>query len=265
MQHLARYPERTGATEMTVLVPTMGALHKGHQALIKRARTLDKDVIVSIFVNPLQFENKEDLEKYPRTPQRDIEIATIAGATEVWFPEYEDLYPEGYKTLSAGALGNEFEGASRPGHFDGVVTVVDRLFAIAKPDKAIFGEKDFQQLTIIKAMKSKVEIIAVPTVREFDGLALSSRNVRLSEAGRVAALVIHRALAAAKLAPTVEIAQEILSSTLTTEPSFEKDYATIIDEIDFSLASDGTENRRAIIAGWVEGVRLIDNMAMVGR
>jgi pantoate--beta-alanine ligase len=123
----------------------MGALHKGHQALIKRARTLDKDVIVSIFVNPLQFENKSDLEQYPRSPERDIEIATIAGATEVWFPEYEDLYPEGFTTLSAGTLGNVFEGASRPGHFDGVVTVIDRLYAIAKPDKAVFGEKDFQQ------------------------------------------------------------------------------------------------------------------------
>jgi pantoate--beta-alanine ligase len=233
--------------------------------LIKRARTLDKDVIVSIFVNPLQFENKEDLEKYPRTPQRDIEIATIAGANEVWFPEYEDLYPEGFKTLSAGALGNKFEGASRPGHFDGVVTVVDRLFAIAKPDKAIFGEKDFQQLTIIKAMKSKVEIVSVPTVREFDGLAMSSRNVRLSESGRNTALVIHRALAAAKLAPSVEIAQEILKTTLATEPGFDVDYATIIDEKDFSAANDSTENRRAIIAGWVEGVRLIDNMPMVGR
>jgi pantoate--beta-alanine ligase len=250
---------------MTILVPTMGALHKGHQALIKRARTLDKDVVVSIFVNPLQFENKDDLEQYPRTPQRDIEIATIAGANEVWFPEYEDLYPEGFNTLSSGDLGNKFEGVSRPGHFDGVVTVVDRLFAIAKPDKAVFGEKDFQQLTIVKAMKSKVEIIAVPTVREFDGLALSSRNVRLSETGRVTALVIHRALAAAKLAPTVEIAQEILNTTLATEPAFDKDYATIIDERDFSIANEGTENRRAIIAGWVDGVRLIDNMPMVGR
>jgi pantoate--beta-alanine ligase len=250
---------------MTVLVPTMGALHKGHQALIKRARTLDKDVIVSIFVNPLQFESKEDLEKYPRSPQRDIEIATLAGANEVWFPEYEDLYPEGFKTLSAGALGDKFEGASRPGHFDGVVTVVDRLFAVAKPDKAVFGEKDFQQLIIIKAMKSKVEIVSVPTVREFDGLAMSSRNVRLSESGRDTALVIHRALAAAKLAPTVEIAQEVLNSTLSTEPGFEKDYATIIDEKDFSVADDSTENRRAIIAGWVEGVRLLDNMQMVGR
>ena len=226
---------------------------------------MSKDVIVSIFVNPLQFENKDDLEKYPRSPQRDIEIATIAGANEVWFPEYEDLYPEGFKTVSAGALGNVFEGASRPGHFDGVVTVVDRLFAIAKPDAAIFGEKDFQQLTIVKAMKSKVEIVGVPTVREFDGLAMSSRNQRLSEAGRNVALVIHRALAAAKLAPTVEIAQEILNTTLSTEPGFDRDYATIIDEKDFSLAHEGTENRRAIIAGWVEGVRLIDNMPMVGR
>jgi len=250
---------------MTVLVPTMGALHKGHQALIKRARTLDKDVIVSIFVNPLQFESKEDLEKYPRSPERDIEIATIAGANEVWFPEYEDLYPEGFKTVNAGPLGDLFEGASRPGHFDGVVTVVDRLFSIAKPDKAVFGEKDFQQLTIIKAMKSKVEIVGVPTVREFDGLAMSSRNLQLSESGRNVALVIHRALAAAKLAPTVEIAQEVLNTTLSTESGFDKDYATIIDEKDFSLAGEGTENRRAIIAGWVEGVRLIDNMAMVGR
>ena len=250
---------------MTVLVPTMGALHKGHQALIKRARTLDKDVIVSIFVNPLQFENKEDLEKYPRSPERDIEIATIAGANEVWFPEFEDLYPEGFTTVSAGPLGDLFEGASRPGHFDGVVTVVNRLFAIAKPDKAVFGEKDFQQLTIIKAMKSKVEIIGVPTVREFDGLAMSSRNLQLSESGRNVALVIHRALAAAKLAPTVGIAQEILNTTLSTESGFDKDYATIIDEKDFSLAGEGTENRRAIIAGWIEGVRLIDNMAMVGR
>lgn len=250
---------------MTALVPTMGALHKGHQALIKRARTLDKNVIVSIFVNPLQFENKDDLAKYPRTPERDIEIATIAGATEIWFPEYEDLFPEGFKSLSAGSLGNKYEGASRPGHFDAVVTVVGRLFEIAKPDKAIFGEKDFQQLVVIKAMKSKVEIIGVPTVREFDGLAMSSRNTRLSDAGRESALVIHRALAAAKLAPTVEIAQEILNSTLSTESGFDKDYATVVSESDFTLADDTTTPRRAIIAGWVEGVRLIDNMPMTGR
>ena len=250
---------------MSVLVPTMGALHKGHQALIKRARTLDKEVIVSIFVNPLQFENKEDIEKYPRTPERDIEIATIAGATQVWFPEFEDLYPEGFQTLNAGPLGSIFEGASRPGHFDGVVTVVNRLFALTKPSKAVFGEKDFQQLSIIKAMKSKVEIIGVPTVREFDGLAMSSRNLRLTQEGRNSALVVNRALSAARLAPTVEIAIEILNSTLSTEPGFKKDYATVIDENDFSIATETTQSKRAIIAGWVEGVRLIDNMPMAGR
>ena len=250
---------------MSVLVPTMGALHKGHQALIKRARTLDKEVIVSIFVNPLQFENKEDIEKYPRTPERDIEIATIAGATQVWFPEFEDLYPEGFQTLNAGPLGSIFEGASRPGHFDGVVTVVNRLFDLTKPSKAIFGEKDFQQLSIIKAMKTEVEIIGVPTVREFDGLAMSSRNLRLTQEGRNSALVVNRALSAARLAPTVEIAIEILNSTLSTESGFKKDYATVIDENDFSVAKEATQSKRAIIAGWVEGVRLIDNMPMAGR
>jgi pantoate--beta-alanine ligase len=243
----------------------MGALHKGHQALIKRARTLDKEVIVSIFVNPLQFENKEEIENYPRTPERDIEIATIAGATQVWFPEFEELYPEGFQTLTAGPLGSIFEGASRPGHFDGVVTVVNRLFALTKPSKAIFGEKDFQQLSIIKSMKTPVEIIGVPTVREFDGLAMSSRNLRLTQEGRNSALVVNRALSAARLAPTVEIAIEILKSTLSTESGFKKDYATVIDENDFSVAKDATQSKRAIIAGWVEGVRLIDNMPMAGR
>jgi pantoate--beta-alanine ligase len=250
---------------MSILVPTMGALHKGHQGLIKRARTLDKEVIVSIFVNPLQFENKEDIENYPRTPERDIEIATIAGATQVWFPEFEEIYPEGFQTLTAGPLGSIFEGASRPGHFDGVVTVVNRLFALTKPSKAIFGEKDFQQLSIIKSMKTPVEIIGVPTVREFDGLAMSSRNQRLTQEGRNSALVVNRALSAARLAPTVEIAIEILNSTLSTESGFKKDYATVIDENDFSVAKETTQSKRAIIAGWVEGVRLIDNMPMAGR
>ena len=247
---------------MTVLVPTMGALHKGHQALIKRARSMSKEVVVSIFVNPLQFENTDDLKNYPRSPERDIQLATLAGATEVWMPEYEEIYPAEIKKLSAGPLGALYEGQSRPDHFDGVVTVVNRLFEIVKPDSAVFGEKDFQQLAIIKAMKSKVEIIGVPTVREFDGLALSSRNVRLSEQGRVSANVIHRALAAAHLAPSVVIAQEIIDSTLATEAGFKKDYAAIIDEDSFEIANDQTRNKRAIIAGWIDGVRLIDNMKM---
>ena len=249
---------------MTVLVPTMGALHKGHQALIKRARSVSKEVVVSIFINPLQFENKEDLEKYPRSPERDIQLATLAGATEVWMPDYEEIYPGEIKKLSAGTLGQIFEGQARPEHFDGMLTVVNRLFEIVKPTAAVFGEKDFQQLAIIKAMKSDVEIIAVPTVREFDGLALSSRNVRLTEQGRVTANVIHRALAAARLAPTVAIAQEIIDTTLSTEAGFKRDYAAIIDEDSFEIASNETRQKRAIIAGWIDGVRLIDNMKMGG-
>ena len=249
---------------MTVLVPTMGALHKGHQALIKRARSMSKEVVVSIFINPLQFENIDDLEKYPRTPEKDIALATLAGATEVWMPDYEEIYPGEIKKLSAGALGQIFEGQARPEHFDGMLTVVNRLFEIVKPTAAVFGEKDFQQLAIIKAMKSNVEIIAVPTVREFDGLALSSRNVRLTEQGRKTANVIHRALAAARLAPTVAIAQEIIDTTLATEAGFKRDYAAIIDEASFEIASNETRHKRGIIAGWIDGVRLIDNMKMGG-
>lgn len=247
---------------MSVLVPTMGALHKGHQALIKRARSMSKEVVVSIFINPLQFENVEDIAKYPRSPERDIQLATLAGATEIWMPDYEEIYPQGVTKLRASSIGDLYEGASRPGHFDGVVTVVNRLFEIVKPEAAVFGEKDFQQLQIIRAMKSAVEIIGVPTVREYDGLALSSRNIHLSEQGRVSANVIYRAMTGARLAPTIAIAQEIIDTTISTDAGFKCDYAVIIDEDDFSLASDSTKHKRAIIAGWIDGVRLIDNMRM---
>ena len=234
---------------MTVLVPTMGALHKGHQALIKRARELDKEVVVSIFVNPLQFSDAADLEKYPRSPETDIQIATLAGATEVWFPNYEEIYPNEPIQISAGPVGDLYEGASRPGHFAGVLTVVNRLIEIVKPSAAVFGEKDLQQLWLIKNHFKKIEIAAVPTVREFDGLALSSRNIRLTESDRAAALIISKALKEpARM-------QEILA----TQPAFKLDYAEIIDEKTFQLASETTQNKRAIIAGWVNGVRLLDN------
>ena len=133
----------------------MGALHAGHQSLIQIARELCDEVVVSIFVNPLQFENKEDLAKYPRTPERDEELARAAGATILWRPNYEDLYPIGFEKLSAGSVGELFEGKSRPGHFDGVVTVVNRLFEIVRPKFAIFGEKDFQQLFLIRQMRDR--------------------------------------------------------------------------------------------------------------
>jgi pantoate--beta-alanine ligase len=227
----------------------MGALHKGHQALIKRARELDKEVVVSIFVNPLQFTDADDLEKYPRTPETDIQIATLAGATEVWFPNYEEIYPSEPVQISAGPVGDLYEGASRPCHFAGVLTVVNRLFEIVKPSAAVFGEKDFQQLWLIKSHFKKIEIAAVPTVREFDGLALSSRNIRLTESDRAAAMIISKALKE----PTR------MKEILATEPAFKLDYAEIIDEKTFQLASATTQNKRAIIAGWVNGVRLLDN------
>mgnify|MGYP000014367231 FL=1 len=234
---------------MTVLVPTMGALHKGHQALIKRARELDKEVVVSIFVNPLQFTDAADLEKYPRTPETDIQIATLAGATEVWFPTYEEIYPNEPVQISAGPVGDLYEGASRPGHFAGVLTVVNRLFEIVKPSTAVFGEKDFQQLWLIKNHFKKIQIASIPTVREFDGLALSSRNARLTESDRATALIISKALKEPSR----------MHEILATQPAFKLDYAEIIDEKTFQLASATTQNKRAIIAGWVNGVRLLDN------
>lgn len=247
---------------MRSFVPTMGALHAGHAALIQRAREICDEVIVSVFVNPLQFEKRDDLEKYPRTPERDEEIARAAGATKVWFPTYEEIYPGEIMKLSAGPIGDLFEGASRPGHFDGVVTVVKRLFELVRPDVAIFGEKDFQQLFLIRRIAGDVKIVAVPTVREHDGLALSSRNVRLTPEGRAAAPVIARALRAASEEASVAEMESTLNRTLASEPRFTQDYATVIDEESFARASDSTEHKRALVAGWIDGVRLIDNMPM---
>lgn len=244
-------------------VPTMGALHAGHLSLIELAKEYSEDVVVSIFVNPLQFENKDDLAKYPRDLDGDVALARSAGATEIWAPTLEEIYPSDPTIISAGPLANVFEGAKRPGHFDGVVTVVDRLFKHVQPDFAIFGEKDFQQLFIIKKWVRQnnipVEIISAPLVRDTDGLALSSRNIRLGEDGRIAALVISRALFAAResdqpVATMIEILQ--------SEPRFTLDYAVVIDEDTYALATPNTAKRRALISGWVNGVRLLDNMQM---
>jgi pantoate--beta-alanine ligase len=246
-------------------VPTMGALHAGHQSLIAKARELCDEVVVSVFVNPLQFEDKDDLAKYPRTPERDAELAQEAGATVLWTPDYETIYPSEIKKLSAGELGNKFEGVHRPGHFDGVLTVVNRLFELVKPRYALFGEKDFQQLFLITKMAaelhSDVEIVPAPTIREVSGLAMSSRNVRLNDEARLAADVISRVLRTASNKESVERALTTLQE-ISREPLLTLDYAEIIDEETFEIATDLTEKKRAIVAGWINGVRLIDNMAM---
>ena len=255
----------TSASEIDggcTFVPTMGALHAGHASLFKLAKTKSNFVVASIFVNPLQFDDAQDLANYPRTPDRDIEIAAESGVTHLWMPKEDEIYPAVVNKISAGELGNLYEGANRSGHFDGVVTVVSRLFDLLKPEAAIFGEKDFQQLTLIRAIAKGVNIISAPTVRDADGLAMSSRNVRLDTESRAAALIIYQGLIAAKDSLNVQEARSQMHKVCATQPLFKLDYAEIIDERDFSIATDSTLNSRAIIAGWLNGVRLIDNMQM---
>jgi pantoate--beta-alanine ligase len=236
-------------------VPTMGALHAGHGSLFAIAAQYSDDVVASIYVNPLQFENKEDLEKYPRTPERDIELAEEFGVTHLWLPTYDEIYPAGYRHLTAAPISKLYEGASRAGHFDGVVTVVRRLFDLVKPKVAIFGEKDFQQLALVREIADEVEIIAAPIIREADGLAMSSRNVRLNDDGRIAARVISKALRESR-------SEEDLRAILASEPLFTLDYADYIDEQTFLPPTARTQSTRAIVAGWVNGIRLLDNMSV---
>ena len=241
-----------------VLVPTMGALHAGHQSLIKLGKDLGEKVIVSIFVNPLQFENKSDLESYPKTFEQDLQFAKEAGATAVFTPSESDIYPGQIEKIEAGSVGDIFEGKSRPGHFTGVLTVVKRLFDLVQPKHAVFGEKDFQQLFLIKKMvndlKLPVNVVAAPTIRDSSNLALSSRNSRLSVEDKKVAQVMYQALTQ----NNIEDARALMKKV----DGFSLDYLELIDEQSFTLATPDTKNKRLIIAGWVNQVRLIDNMAM---
>ena len=274
MQHLLKYPP-SGESANNVLgekkiafVPTMGALHQGHISLVKEAKSLADQVVMSIFVNPTQFESVEDLAKYPRTLNADIQLAEAAGVDLLWTPDVSEIYPDKYKLIDAGELGRIYEGHSRAGHFDGVLTVVNRLFEIAKPDYAIFGEKDFQQLFLIKEFSKRahpgIEIISGKTIREDSGLALSSRNVRLSPEEKNSALVISRALEiGSKQQSYAEIKSRVLAE-LFTEIDFKLDYFAIVNpksllEVDQSH----TGPVQLLLAGWVGSVRLIDNFAAV--
>jgi pantoate--beta-alanine ligase len=274
MQHLLKYPP-SGESANNVLgekkiafVPTMGALHQGHISLVKEAKSLADEVVMSIFVNPTQFESVEDLAKYPRTLNADIQLAESAGVDFLWTPDVSEIYPDKYKLIDAGELGRIYEGHSRAGHFDGVLTVVNRLFEIVKPDYAIFGEKDFQQLFLIKEFSKRVhpgiEIISGKTIREDSGLALSSRNVRLSPEEKNSALVISRALEIGRKEQSyAEIKSSVLAE-LATEIDFKLDYFAIVNpksllEVDQSH----TGPVQLLLAGWVGSVRLIDNFAAV--
>jgi len=251
----------TSATDLPsgcAFVPTMGALHAGHASLFKIAKNQSENVVASIFINPLQFENEEDLVKYPKTPDADIEIAQNSGVTHLWFPRREEIYPEGFNSVKAGPISKLYEGASRAGHFDGVVTVVRRLFDLVKPKLAVFGEKDFQQLKLVEEIAADVSIVRAPTIRESDGLAMSSRNIRLSTEGRAAAPIIYQALLTAT-------SETELREILSAQPLLTVDYADFIDEETFLPAQPDTQKVRALVAGWINGVRLIDNMQMVKR
>ena len=207
------------------LVPTMGALHAGHMALVSAARAAHDRVVATIFVNPAQFGQAADLDTYPRTEARDLEQLGAAGVDAVLIPEVAEIYPAGDETVvETTRLANTLHGAVRPGHFRGVTTVVAKLFNICQPDAAYFGEKDYQQLHVIRRMvrdlHMPVAIRGVPTVRDTDGLALSSRNARLSPADRAAAPVLARALDAAQAsgAATAEALEQVIRDTLATEP-----------------------------------------------
>ena len=248
----------------SAFVPTMGALHAGHQSLIKRAREVSENVIVSVYVNPLQFENQEDLNSYPSSPEIDEELAAAAGASILWRPNQSELYPNGITKISSGGVGAIYEG-NRAGHFDGVLTV-HALFSNIKPTWAIFGEKDLQQLFLIRKMASEffpaIKVLSGETFRESSGLALSYRNSLLSTENKNHATVVFRSLQAAQSQPAIAEMKREMLATLSSEPSFTLDYAEIIDDTTFDLAVEESRNKRAIIAGWINGIRLIDNMAM---
>jgi pantoate--beta-alanine ligase len=256
------------------LVPTMGALHEGHRSLIRHARELADVVAVSIFVNPLQFGPGEDLDRYPRTLSADLEVCTEEDVDIVFVPTREVMYPvEPEVTISAGRLGTLVEGAFRPGHFDGVLTVVTKLFNLVRPTYAIFGEKDAQQLALIRRMVKDLElpvrIVARPTVREPDGLALSSRNRYLSAPERQTALALSQALrrgaelAAEGPAAVLGAARAVLDAAATADPPLRVDYLALVDPATFAEV-DGAHAGPAVlaVAGRVGTTHLIDNIAV---
>jgi pantoate--beta-alanine ligase len=235
-------------------VPTMGALHEGHASLVRRSAAENAHTAVSIFVNPTQFNDPKDLAAYPRTVEKDLEILRAAGADAVFLPESATIYPFGYDyRVAETRLSGLYCGTHRPGHFDGVLTVVMKLLTLTRPERAYFGEKDFQQYLLIRGMARDFfmdsEIIPCPIVREESGLAMSSRNVRLSAAGRAKAALIYRALR--EFDDPAKARAFLEAEGLTVE---------YIDDLDIQ---DGPRQiRRRLAAAWLEGVRLIDNISL---
>jgi pantoate--beta-alanine ligase len=253
------------------LVPTMGWLHAGHRSLIARARTECATVAVSIFVNPRQFGSRADLARYPRSEAHDLAICAEEGVDLVWAPGVDDVYPAGFDTtIRVGAVAAPLEGAARPGHFEGVTTVVAVLFGVVRPDRAYFGMKDAQQLRVIARMATDLALTTVvpcPTVREPDGLAMSSRNVHLSPVERVAAPVLHRALVAGRTRweegeRDAGVIRDAVRATLAGEPLARVEYVSLAD--DETLAELDRVEGPALLSLAVRfgSTRLIDNVAL---
>jgi pantoate--beta-alanine ligase len=247
------------------LVPTMGALHEGHRTLVRAARERGGSVVVSVFVNPTQFGPGEDFDRYPRTWDADLAALAEEGADVVFHPPVEEVYPPGALgvTVHPGPLGEVLEGAVRPGHFAGVLTVVAKLFGLVRPDVALFGEKDYQQLVLIRAMARELalgpEVVGVPTVREDDGMALSSRNRYLSPEQRATAAALSRALRTGAAAGP-QGAEAVLTAArqvLATAPELVPDYLELTDP-DLGPAP-ATGSARLLVAARAGSTRLIDN------
>ena len=255
------------------LVPTMGALHEGHLALVRQARWENATVSVSIFVNPTQFGPQEDLATYPRDMERDLRLLEAEGVDLVYTPAPEEVYPPGFDTwVEPGALANRLEGVVRPGHFRGVATVVTKLFNVVRPDRAYFGQKDGQQLAVIRQLVRDlnlgIEIVAVPTVRDTDGLALSSRNAYLTPEERQAAPVIYRALSRAEDswrqgANDAELLRSTVRAVLEAEPLIEGiDYVSVADAATLDELERVEGPTMVSVAVRLGKTRLIDNIVL---
>ncbi len=252
------------------LVPTMGALHAGHVALIEAAKRPGTKVVASIFVNPMQFGANEDLSRYPRREMADIRMLTEAGCDLLWLPTVEIMYPDGFATdVHVSGVSEGFDGASRPGHFDGVATVVSKLFNQVGPHAAYFGEKDYQQLAVIRRFVADldfgIEIVGVPTQRDDDGLALSSRNIYLDDEQRRQAVALPRALGvAARAIARGEDADAVLDDarTMLTSAGFVIDYVALADADTLAENPSPDRPRRLLAAARMGATRLIDNIAI---
>ena len=253
------------------LVPTMGALHAGHKSLVDRARKENDIVVVSVFVNPTQFNNKQDLATYPRTEERDCALLEAAGCDVVFMPAVEEVYPEpDNRQFDLGAVAEVMEGAHRPGHFNGVAQIVSKLFGFVEPDRAYFGEKDFQQIAVIRKMVQlegfKLQIVACPIKREDDGLALSSRNVRLTAEQRQLAPNIYRVLKEScnfAKSHTVAETEKFVVDSLNALPQMEVEYYSIVGALTMQPVSDwaDADSITGCITVYCGEVRLIDNIA----